>query len=66
MKSNYRMGVGIFLLNKDKTINLIKNLDYNQRKYQDSETPYFVINNIQLIPNIDLDKSAEYLTNALK
>ena len=58
----YRTGIDnnnnfpMIKIDEEEVINLIKNLDYNQRKDQDSETPYFVINNIQLIPNIDLDK----------
>ena len=43
-------------INNNEIINLIEKLDYNDSKKQYSETPYFVINNIQLVPNIDLSK----------
>lgn len=43
-------------IDKKEIIELIKIMDYNQSEEQDSETPYFVINNIQSIPNIDLDE----------
>jgi hypothetical protein len=43
-------------INEEEIINLIKKLDYNQSENKKSKTPYFVINNIQLIPNIDLDE----------
>ena len=41
-------------IDEEEIINLIEKFDYSQNI--NSETPYFVINNIQSIPNIDLDE----------
>ena len=43
-------------INYYEIIKLIKKFDYINSINFDSKTPYFLINNIHLIPNIDLSK----------